>query len=373
MKNFLFATASVIAVVLLAPDLSYAQARGGPAATPSVIVQDVYKEKIFDTIEALGNLRANETVKLNAQVTEKITAIKFEDGQRVKAGDILVEMTSTEESALLAEEQFRVDEALRQVERLKPLIAQGATSKANLDTRQREYETSKARLDVIRSQMADRIIVAPFDGVVGLRNISVGTLVQPGMEITTLDDDSVMKLDFDVSSVFLATIKEGLPIKALTKAFPDRQFEGTIASIDNQINPVTRAIKVRALIPNPDRLLKPGLLMTVRLFTHERTSVIVPEESLLMIGEKSFVYTAEDKEGKTIAVRREVSTGTRQPGRVEIVTGLEEGQKIISHGIMSISDGAAIVIRGTQKPGEDVKKILEQGQNTPASAPVSQK
>lgn len=349
----------IMAGANLIPANSFAQSPKRPPPVPSVIVEEARKEKIFDTIEALGNLRANETVNLNALVTEKVTAIKFEDGQRVKAGDILVEMTSAEESALLNEEQSRVDEALRQVNRIKPLIEQGAASTATLDAQQREYKTAKSRLEAIRSKMADRIITAPFDGILGLRNISVGTLLQPGMIITTLDDDSVMKLDFDVPSVFLSSIKEALPIKVSTKAFAGKYFEGLVSSVDSQINPVTRSFKVRALIPNPDLTLKPGLLMIVELLKNERMAVMVSEESVLMEGDKTFVFVAEPEGEKMVASKRKVTIGLRQPGRIEIMQGLAEGEKVIAHGIMRLNDGAEIAIRANRKPGEDLKDILK--------------
>ncbi len=360
MKNWLLAGALITGLAFSPLHTATAQqGRGGPQGPQNVFVAPATEKTIFDTIEALGNLRANETVNLNALVTEKVTAIKFEDGQRVKAGDILVEMTSTEESALLAEEQSRVDEALRQVERLKPLIEQGAASKATLDTQEREYATAKARLDAIKSQMEDRIIAAPFAGVVGLRNISVGTLLQPGMLITTLDDDTVMKLDFDVPSVYLPSITIGLPIKVTTKAFPGKEFEGKISSINSQIDPVTRAITVRAMVPNAERLLKPGLLMIVKLYKNERKAIVVPEESVLMQGTQSYVYVTAQNEGKTSAIKTEIKTGARQPGEVEIIQGLKAGDKIITHGVSRVSDGSEVTIKAEQKDNETLDELLK--------------
>jgi membrane fusion protein (multidrug efflux system) len=134
----------------------------------------------------------------------------------------------------------------------------------------REYETAKARLRAIESKLRDRLIIAPFDGAVGLRNVSVGALIEPGDVITTLDDNSVMKLDFTVPSIYLASIKSGTPIVATSPAFDKRRFEGQVSSIDSRIDPVTRAIVVRAILPNPERLLKPGLLMQVTLLKNPR-------------------------------------------------------------------------------------------------------
>ena len=177
-----------------------------------VIVKAVVTDHFVDRVEALGTLRANETVVLTATVSEIVTDVHFEDGQRVKAGSILVEMTNEEEHALIEEERSTVAEAKKQYDRLRPLVQRGAASIALLDQRRREYETAKARLRAIESKLQDRLIIAPFAGIVGLRNISVGALIEPGDVITTLDDDSVMKLDFTVPSIHLASLKTGLPM-----------------------------------------------------------------------------------------------------------------------------------------------------------------
>jgi membrane fusion protein (multidrug efflux system) len=151
--------------------------RGGPRGPQPVIVAAVEKARFADTIEALGTLRANATVTLTATVTETVTAVNFEDGQRVEKGDILVEMTSTEESAALDAEQATVDEAKRQVERLEPLVKSGAAAQSILDERRRDLETAQARLNGIRSRISDRLVVAPFGGLLGLRNISAGAVL----------------------------------------------------------------------------------------------------------------------------------------------------------------------------------------------------
>ncbi|HEY8191159.1 MAG TPA: efflux RND transporter periplasmic adaptor subunit, partial [Alphaproteobacteria bacterium] len=238
MRKFI---AFVFAVLVLTAQNSFAQQK----SLPSVIVTQARFDNFEDRVEALGTLRANETVTLMATVTETVSAVNFDDGQRVEKGDILLEMTSAQEKAELNAEQATVGEARRQVERLKPLIEAGAASKSLLDQRQREFDTARARLGAVQSRIGDRVIVAPFSGIVGLRNISVGAVVQPGMRITTLDDDSVMKLDFSVPSVFLDALKPGLKITATSRAYGARVFEGTISSIDSQIDSVTRSIVVR--------------------------------------------------------------------------------------------------------------------------------
>lgn len=245
-------------IVLFAPLAAWAQ----EGSTP-VIVAPVAQTMFIDEVEALGTLQANESIELSSTITEVVTAVNFEDGQRVEKGTLLVEMQAAEELAELTEAQSNLEEARLQLERVKPLARKGVASGSLLDERQRIFEAARARAEAVQSRVDRRRITAPFDGVVGIRSISVGALVQPGTLIATLDDDSVMKLDFSVPSVFLTALREGARIEARAKAFPDEVFEGRVTSVDSRVDPVTRSIKVRALIDNAARRLKPGLLMRV--------------------------------------------------------------------------------------------------------------
>ncbi len=252
-----------------------------PKPPTPVFVTEVELATIEDRIEALGTLRANESVELTASVTETVTAINFDDGDRVEAGQVLVEMTDDEEHAQLEEARVTVDEARRQYQRIKSLRKQQSASESELDQQRRVWEASRARLTAIESRLADRLIRAPFAGVVGLRNISIGALVEPGDLITTLDDDSVMKLDFSVPAVYLATLETGMPVSAGTRAWQGRDFKGRVKSIDSRVDPVTRTVIVRALLPNPDHVLRPGMLMQVELQSQQREAIVIPEECLV--------------------------------------------------------------------------------------------
>lgn len=315
---------------------------GGPAKPVSVIVQTVTKTDFTDQIEALGTLKANENVDLASTVTELVTKIHFEDGQRVQEGDVLVEMDVTEEKAELAEEQSLLREATRQVNRLKPLAERGAASKSTLDEWRRQMESSRARIQAIQSRINLREIRAPFDGVVGQRNISVGALAQPGTMITTIDDDNVMKLDFSVPSVFLAHLSEGLKITAKTRAFPGKIFEGVIKSIDSRVDPVTRSVTVRAIIDNPEKKLKPGLLMQVNLQKNPRKALVIQEEALLSQGSENFVFRIiPTDEGKSVE-QVKVEIGARRKGEIEILEGLSENDEIVIHGVQKVRPGAPV-------------------------------
>lgn len=349
-----------LAIILLTAFPVWAQKpqKGEKPPQPVFIVQ-VKKDKFEDRVEALGTLRANETIVLTATVTESVTAVNFEDGQRVKAGDILIEMTSRQEAAELDAAQALAEESRRQLERLQPLVKDGAASKSVLDQRQREYDTAKAGLDEVKSRISDRVITAPFDGVLGLRNISVGAVLQPGMKITTLDDDNIMKLDFSVPAVFLSAMKIGLEVEAESNSFEGQTFKGTIASMDSQIDPVTRSITVRALIPNEHHILKPGLLMSVDILKDPREAIILPEESIIPLGRENHVFVVETIDGKETAKKRIVKLGARRPGEVEVLDGLKEGEKVVTHGTMNVADGAVVTISATQTGKEHLPDLLK--------------
>ena len=338
----------------------WAAAPGGPGGGPradmpaNVIVTTAKKQNISDRVEALGTLKANETIDITASVTETVTAINFTDGQRVEKGDVLVEMASGEEKAQLDQAQAMASEARQQLERVRKLAKDGVAPKATLDQRQRDYDSTQGRLREVQSKLKNYLIAAPFSGVLGLRNISAGALIQPGTKITTLDDDSVMKLDFSVPSIFLADLKTGTPIIARAREFKDIEFKGVVASLDSQIDPVTRSIVVRAVLPNDEHLLKPGLLMSVELFSNARDSIVVPEESLIPEGRDNYVLTVVD--GKI--EKRKVSIGMRQPGTVEILSGLAEGEKIVTHGTMTARPGQTANITAEEKGGESLSDIL---------------
>lgn len=341
-------------IVTSSADRAFAQ-RGG---TPSVIVQRADTERFVDRVEALGTLRANESVDVTAKVTEIIEIIHFRDSQRVEAGDGLAEMTSAQEQAQLTEAEANVREAKAQLDRAEPLAERGVSSEAVLAERRRNYETALARVEAAKAQLRERRILAPFSGLTGLRRISVGALVEPGTVITTIQDDSVMKLDFTVPSAFLSTMQPGIPIEAQAAAYAGRTFEGTVSAVDNSVDQDTRSITVRAELPNTDGELKAGMLMTVELLKNPRTSVVVPEEALIMRGNQAFVYVVEPDAAPPTVDQREVVIGMRRPGEVEIETGLSAGEAVITHGIVKVGPGQQVRIQAVAKGGEPLSELL---------------
>lgn len=311
---------------------------GGPGAPVNVLLAKIEQQPFSQDMEAIGTARANEALDVTAKVSNRITAIRFKEGQQVQAGEVLVEFDSEQVRASLAEAQAALDESRSQFKRSRELFTSKALSESQLDQLQATLSANEARVAGARSQLNDTIIRAPFAGRVGLRQVSVGSFVSPGTVITTLDDTSVIKLDFSVPEVFLSTLSEGMDIAAGTAAYPADRFKGRVSSIDSRLDPVSRALTVRARIDNRDGRLKPGMFMTVLLKRTDKPTLLVPEEALVPEGARKFVFLV--REGK--AVKTEVTTGRRRPGEVEVTQGLSSGDVVISEGIQKVRDGSPV-------------------------------
>jgi membrane fusion protein (multidrug efflux system) len=218
-------------------------------------------------------------------------------------------------------------------------------------------KANEARVAAARARLADTVIRAPFGGRVGLRRISVGTLISPGTVITTLDDASTIKVDFSVPDLYVGELRTGQAIIARTSAYPGREFRGIVSSVDSRVDPASRAVTVRAKVPNGDALLKPGMFLTVQLAQETRDALVVPEEALVPEQARQFVYVVE---GDAVA-KREVRLGRREPGLVEIVDGLAVGDRVVIEGTLKLRDGApvreqAAAARGPAEPAADASK-----------------
>ena len=333
-------------------------APGRAGAATEVIVAEAREAPFADRIEALGTLRANESVSITSTVSDTVASIQFDDGDRVARGQTLVELSSAEERALLEEVRVAEQEARRQFERISTLVERGSASASLLDERRREWYTSRARLTALESRLADRIIRAPFAGVVGLRQVSPGALVEPGDLITTLDDVTVMKLDFPVPATYLDVLAPGLPVQSTARAFGERLFEGEVKSVASRVDPVTRSVVVRALLPNPDGLLKPGMLMRVVLLRDPRQALVIPEEAVIPSGDRQYVLVvgADD----TVA-RREIRIGSRRPGVVEVVSGLGAGERVVTHGSLKVRPGETVTVKAVDDGSRSLADMLRVG------------
>jgi membrane fusion protein (multidrug efflux system) len=312
---------------------------------PVVSAAIVAKDKFVESIEAIGTARAEESVEITAKTADTIGAINFTEGQPVEAGAILVEMTSTQQAADLLAARAELAEAEKAYDRAADLVSKGIAAKASLDSAIGTRDAARGRVQSIEAKLADTIIKAPFAGVVGLRNVSVGSFVSPGDVITTLDDISPIKGDFTVPERLIGMLKPGLKIEASVAAYPGETFDGTVSNVDTRIDPATRAVTVRAEIPNEARRLLPGMLMSVTLIVSEREAIAVPESALVAQGSSRYVFRI-DAEAK--AHRVDVKTGLVKPGSVEILEGLNEGDRVVSQGTNKVTPGQPVTIDAEQ-------------------------
>jgi len=339
----------VMTAVVLIRSIGGAEPAGGgfrSGVTP-VAAYAVRNQTFADIVEALGTARANETVTITARVSDTISRINFESGQHVAEGDIIVELTDTEEAADLAEARATLREARRELVRVEGLIDRGIAPRQRLDEASAAVERSGARVNSIEAQLADRIIRAPFSGVVGLREVSTGSLVRPGDPIITLDDTAIIKLDFSVPERFLSTLSPGLSISARTSAYPDEVFVGEIAQIASRIDPVTRSVTVRAEIDNAPGHLRPGQLMTVEIQQDIQSRPAIPGSAITRYLDQSFVFVIDERDGTSVVRQQNIELGRRIGNWVEVSEGLTVGELIVAQGVHRVRSQMPVEVTET--------------------------
>jgi membrane fusion protein (multidrug efflux system) len=311
---------------------------GGGAAPIAVLTAPARRERIEVGIEAIGTAISNEAVSVTSKISNLVTAIHFHDGEKVQAGQALVELDRAQATADLAAATADFTNSVNQFNRSRELLATQSLSKAQYDQLEATMKSNDAKVAAAKAKLADTYIRAPFSGNVGLRRVSLGALINPGTVITTLDDTSVIKVDFSVPDLYVSEVRAGQSLLATSTAYPSRRFEGRVVSVDSRIEPSTRSVTVRGLVPNADAALKPGMFLTVTLAKEQRTALVVPEQALVPEQAKQYVYVMA---GERVA-KREVRIGRREPGRVEVVSGLAEGDRVVIEGTLKLRDGAGV-------------------------------
>lgn len=289
--------------------------------------------------EALGNARANEAIDVRAEITAAITAIRFDEGQWVEKGTVLVELEDAAQLAAVASAKAALVESTSQLKRSEELYRTNVVAASQLEQLKAKQEADQANVNAAQSRLVQTVIRAPFAGRLGLRRVSIGSIVDTDTVITTLDDTSRIKLDFEVPEVFLARLEPGLAVTAYSAAWPDVRFEGEVISVDTRVNPVTRTISVRAILPNDDGQLRPGMFLTVSLLRQDVTALMIPEAAIVPERSKQFVYTLDEAD---VVSLREVQTGRRRPGEVEIISGLSAGDRVITEGTQKVRPGQTV-------------------------------
>lgn len=316
---------------------------GGSAAT-SVKTLRVELREFADEIEALGTVRAMEAAEISATAIERVAEVHFEDGDTARKGELLVKLDDAEEVAILNGAKAMLAEQEREIARLESLVSTGSVAEVRLEEYRTRREVARQKVAEAQAQIDDRRIVAPFDGVLGFRQVSVGALVSPGDPIATLDVLDPVKIDLAVPETFLSDLDPGDEIVVLTEAYPGESFPATISQIDTRVNPTTRSITVRAESPNPDHRLRPGMLMTTVLRKNPRRSPAVPERAVVSLRADHFVFVLD--EGTGTVSRTKVLLGQRLPGYVEVVERVAEGAVVVTDGLLGLADGAAVSVQG---------------------------
>ncbi|MEO8463777.1 MAG: efflux RND transporter periplasmic adaptor subunit [Gammaproteobacteria bacterium] len=321
---------------------------------PLVTAAAVTRDTVYDVVEALGTTQANESVTLTAKVSDTVRRVNFEDGDYVEKGGVLIELTNQEEEAALAEARANLDDAQNQLGRLQDLSKRGLSAVQQLDIAKSRADAMQAQMNRVVARLKDRIVLAPFSGLLGFRSVSPGTLVTPATTITSIDDISTIKLDFTVPETVLGSMTPGAKIVAKSVSFPGREFEGIVRTIGSRVDPVTRAVMVRAHVPNKDRALRPGMLLTVDVVTAEHEALVIPEGSVFQVQNRAYVYKLD---GLT-ARQQQIEIGGRRFGTVEVKSGLEAGDTIVIEGIVKLRDG--IQVRLDEAAGAVSERSREQ-------------
>ena len=325
--------------------------RGGFGGPTMVSVTSVQPHAFQDLIEVLGVAKGRQSVTLTAATSQLVQRVRFTDGQQVAKGAVLIELKTTEQDAGLAQAQAKLNQAKQEYDRWLTLNQKGYAAQTSVDQYKAQYLSAQADVEAAKARQADRTIRAPFAGVVGLSDVAPGALVNPGSPIVTLDDVSAMRVDFPVPERFLAQLREGQAITARVDAYPGQSFQGRIAKLDTRVDERTRAITARAEFPNPDRKLKPGMLIRVGISHGAHQGLGAVETAVSVQGDNAFIYVLHPQGQRTITEQRPVITGLRQDNWVELTDGAQPGERIVADGLNKIQPGQPVRIGRSAGPG----------------------
>ena len=302
---------------------------GGERPIP-VTTQRVRLQPFSDTVLALGNVKARESITVTTKVSETVQQVHFESGDVVAAGAPLVTLTGRQQEAALKQAEATANEAERLYQRQRELADQQLVARSTLDTQLALRDAARARVAQMRADIGDRVIRAPFSGVLGIRQVSPGALVQPGTAIATLDDTARVYVDFPVPETELAGVAPGQALAGAVAAYDGRTFDGTVQAVSARLDDGSRSATVRGDFPNPDRVLKPGMLVKVSLVRATRQALVVPEIAIQQVGSETFVWRVK-ADGSV--EKANVEVGGRVPGKAMVASGIEAGQRAIDvHG-----------------------------------------
>ena len=288
---------------------------------------------------SVGQIRAVESVTIASEVSGLVRSVHFDEGGVVDAGDVIVELDNQRALASLAAARARRDRAARQLERYEQAATTSAASTTELDTVRTELEEAEAEYELVRINVEDHRITAPFAGRVGLRMVSPGGYIQAGDGLTTLTSVDPIEVEFSIPERYLADLRPGLEVTATSPAFAGREFRSVVAVVTPEVDPSTRTVLVLARADNGDGALRPGMFVNVRVVLGEReNAVMVPEASVQYQGNQAMLFVVEGDQAK----QRHIRVGERRDGLVEVLEGVEAGTPVVTEGLQKIRDGVAV-------------------------------
>lgn len=314
-------------------------AANAPAQGVTVEAARVKLDAVRRHIEAVGSLRSNESVIVRPEIAGRITEILFDEGQRVRKGTPLFRLDAAIARAQVEQAKASLVLSRANHERAEDLYRKGAGTQRARDEAISKLRADEAMLALAQATLDKATLVAPFDGIIGLRRVSVGDYVNPGQDLVNVENIEQLKVDFRVPEIYSMQIKVGQTVQVRLDAIPDSAYDGAVYAIDPAYDPNGRAIILRARLPNRDGMLRSGMFARVTLLVDEREqAIIVPETALVPVGQNQFVYRVVD--GK--AVLTKVRIGQRRQGQVEIVEGLAPDSVVVTEGAVKLRDGAAV-------------------------------
>ncbi len=321
-------------------DGASAPGQGADRDQPIPVVLDTVRQQPWhDDLRALGTVAARESVTVTAKVSETVQQVHFESGEAVARGAPLVTLSGQQQQAALAAATSSAEEAERQYQRQAQLAGQQLVARAAVDAQRASRDAARAQVAQIRANLADRVIRAPFAGVLGIRQVSPGALVTPGTAIATLDDMARVYIDFPVPETELAGVAVGQALTGTTGAWPGRHFEGVVSVVSTRLDTGSRAAVVRGDFPNPGRALRPGMMVEVSITRGVRPALVVPEIAVQQIGSETFAWRVRDDGSVEKAT---IEVGGRVPGKVMVRAGLSAGDRIVTDGVGKLRIGSRV-------------------------------
>jgi multidrug efflux system membrane fusion protein len=322
----------------------------------SVSVADAKSEVVPNLLTAVGELAAVHQVNVTSDVSGRITEILFTPGASIKAGTPLVQLFDGPEQGDLANFKAQATVAQLSLDRAKQLASRQFGPQATVDTAQAAFDQAQAGIAKTQAIISQKLVRAPFDGELGVRKVEVGQYLTAGSQIVSLTDLSMLYANFTVTEKDSAALKVGQTVRLRVDAYPGRDFEGKITTIEPQIATDTRNLRVQATLQNPDHILKPGMFATTTVVLPDKPAIVtVPETSVdyTLYGDSVYLITEKkEDDGKTslTAVRTFVQTGNRVQGRAEILKGLKPGDRVVAVGQLKLQSGAAVAISPDPAP-----------------------